>query len=124
MIEKASGQPFGAFLSRKIFSPLNLSRTAYEPAPPSAGADVARGYTSFALADPVAAVPEAQGWAGPAGAIWSTPADLLTWDRSLLDHSLISASSYSVLTTPRRLTDGRSSGYGCGESINDRGNAG
>jgi len=28
-----------------------------------------------------------------------------------------------VLTTPQRLTDGRSSGYGCGESVNDRGPA-
>jgi len=52
------------------------------------------------------------------------PKPLLELDgRSLLDHALISAPSYAVLTTPRRLTDGRSSGYGCGEGINDRGSA-
>ena len=123
VIEKVSGEPLSAFLARKIFTPLNLTRTAYEPASPSGAADMARGYTSFALGDPIRADPEAHGWAGAAGAIWSTPSDLLTWDLSLLDHSLISPRSVSMLTTAGRLTDGRSSGYGCGESVNDRGPA-
>ena len=121
VIERVSGQPFGSFLQSHIFGPLNLTRTAYEPAPN--GRDMASGYTSFGLSDPIDAVPEAKGWAGSAGAIWSTPTDLLTWDLSLLDHELISPTSYAFLTTPQRLTDGRSSGYGCGESINDRGPA-
>jgi CubicO group peptidase (beta-lactamase class C family) len=121
VIEKVSGEPFGTFLSQRIFTPLELSRTAYEPAP--AGADMARGYTSFGLADPIPAAPEGKGWAGSAGAIWSTPTDLLTWDRALLDRRLISDSSYKVITTAQRLSDGRSSGYGCGEGVNDRGSA-
>jgi CubicO group peptidase (beta-lactamase class C family) len=121
VIEKVSGEPIGTFFQTHIFTPLKLERTQYEPAPN--GTDMATGYTSFGLSDPILAVPEARGWAGAAGAIWSTPTDLLTWDRSLLDHTLISPASYAVLTTPRRLTDGRSSGYGCGEGINDRGTA-
>jgi D-alanyl-D-alanine carboxypeptidase len=121
VIEKVSGEPFGKFLTTRLFAPLKLTRTAYEPAPN--GPDMARGYTSFALADQIPADPEAAGWAGAAGAIWSTPTDLLRWDLSLLNHELISAASYRTLTTPQRLTDGRSSGYGCGEAINDRGPA-
>src|SRR4029078_7692741 len=39
------------------------------------------------------------------------------------DHTVITRESYGVLTTPQRLTDGRTSGYGCGESVNDRGQA-
>jgi CubicO group peptidase (beta-lactamase class C family) len=120
VVEKVSGEPFGAFVSKRIFDPLQMTRTAYEP---TYGGDMARGYTSFGLSKPLAAVPEAKGWAGTAGAIYSTPADLLTWDRSLLDHKLISKKSYEVLATPQRLTDGRTSGYGCGESVNDRGPA-
>ena len=81
------------------------------------------GYTSFALSPPVPAEPEAAGWAGAAGAIWSTPTDLLAWDLSLLDHTLITLQSYQTLVTPQRLSDGRTSGYGCGEAINDRGAA-
>jgi CubicO group peptidase (beta-lactamase class C family) len=121
VVEKVSGEPFGAFLATHIFRPLELTRTAYEPAPNGPG--MASGYTSFGLSDPIDAVPEAKGWAGSAGAIWSTPTDLLTWDLSLLNHTLISPTSYAFLTTPQRLTDGRSSGYGCGEGINDRGPA-
>jgi CubicO group peptidase (beta-lactamase class C family) len=121
VVEKASGEPFSAFLSSHIFAPLRLTRTAYEPSPHTE--DVATGYTSFALSPPVLAEPEASGWAGAAGAIWSTPTDLLTWDLSLLDHTLISPASYAKLVTPQRLTDGRSSGYGCGEAITDRGAA-
>lgn len=120
VVERVSGQPFGAFLQMRIFDPLGLKRTAYEPARSD---DMATGYTSFALSPPTPAEPEARGWAGMAGAIWSTPADVLTWDRSLVDHTLISKSSYDVLATPQRLTDGRTSGYGCGESIDDRGPA-
>lgn len=121
VIEKVSGEPIGTFFQTHIFTPLKLERTQYEPGPN--GKDMATGYTSFGLSDPIEAIPEAKGWAGAAGAIWSTPSDLLTWDRSLVNHTLISPSSYAVLTTPRRLTDGRSSGYGCGEGINDRGSA-
>jgi CubicO group peptidase (beta-lactamase class C family) len=120
VIEKVSGQPIGSFFQSHIFTPLALAHTAYEPSP---NAMMAKGYTSFGLSDPIDAVPEAKGWAGAAGAIWSTPTDLLTWDLSLLNHTLISPASYAVLATPQRLTDGRSSGYGCGQGINDRGSA-
>jgi len=121
VIEKASGQPFGTFITQRLFTPLKLTRTAYEPA--RGGTDMATGYTSFGLAAPIPAEPEAKGWAGAAGAIWSTPTDLLTWDLALIDHTLISADDYAIMTTARRLTDGRSSGYGCGEGVNDRGPA-
>jgi D-alanyl-D-alanine carboxypeptidase len=122
VIEKASGQSFHDFVTSRLFTPLSLTRTAFEPAW-SATNDMARGYSSFGLAPPIAVPPEAKGWAGSAGAIWSTPTDLLTWDRALVEHKLISASSYATMTTARRLTDGRSSGYGCGEGVNDRGQA-
>ena len=123
VIEKVSGEPFGAFIGKRIFTPLKLTRTVYEPVAPTSVGNMARGYTSFGLADPIPADPEARGWAGSAGAIWSTPTDLLTWDTSLLDHTLISPASFAVLSTAQRLTDGRSSGYGCGEGVNDRGQA-
>lgn len=123
VVEKTSGDSFGSFLSKRIFTPLHLERTQYEPANPTTAADMATGYTSFGLSEPLRAEPEGKGWAGPAGAIWSTPSDLLTWDLALLDKKLISPASYTTMTTAQRLSDGRSSGYGCGESVNDRGPA-
>jgi D-alanyl-D-alanine carboxypeptidase len=121
VIEKVSGEPVRSYLEKRIFAPLQLTRTTYDPT--TSVGDMARGYTSFALADPILADPEARGWTGAAGAIWSTPGDLLKWDLSLLDNRLLSPASYRTLTTAQRLTDGRSSGYGCGEGVNDRGQA-
>jgi len=121
VVEKTSGQPFGTFLQQHIFTPLKMTHTTFEPAGPTG--DMAHGYTSFALAPPIPAVPEAKGWASTAGAIWSTPTDLLAWDTSVLNRTLLSPSSYAFMTTAQRLTDGRSAGYGCGEGVNDRGAA-
>ena len=36
---------------------------------------------------------------------------------------MLSADSYRTLTTAHRLPDGRSTGYGCGEGVSDRGEA-
>ena len=124
VVEKTSGESFGAFLSKRIFTPLHLERTQYEPANPTTAADMATGYTSFGLSEPLRAEPEGKGWAGPAGAIWSTPSDLLTWDLALLEKKLISPASYATMTTAQRLSDGRSSGYGCGRSEESRLNSG
>jgi CubicO group peptidase (beta-lactamase class C family) len=118
VVEKVGGMPYGQLLSEHILTPLGMKRTAYEPA---MNGDMAHGYSSFGLSDPLPAEPEAKGWAATAGAIYSTPTDLLAWDQSLMAHTLLSKKSYDVLATPQRLSDGRSSGYGCGESVVDRG---
>jgi hypothetical protein len=98
-----------------------MAHTTYDPAP--GGAGMAAGYTSFALGAPAAAAPEGRGWAGMAGALWSTPGDLLSWDLALVDAKVLDADSYRTLTTSRRLADGRSTGYGCGDGVNERGEA-
>jgi D-alanyl-D-alanine carboxypeptidase len=118
---KVSGQPFGDLVQERIFAPLGMEHTRFDP--DRAGEGMATGYTSFALGDPIPAEPEADGWAGTAGAIWSTPTDLLTWDLALVGGKVLSPASYHVLATARRLADGRSTGYGCGQGVNDRGDA-
>jgi len=111
-IEAAARLPFGTVLAKRIFGPLGMTRTAYDP--PASDTGMSHGYTSYALAAPSIAKPEASGWIGAAGAIWSTPTDLLAWDLALLDNRLLNAESFALLTTPRMLSDGRSTGYGCG----------
>ena len=121
VVERVSGQPFGRFLADRIFTPLGMGHTTFDP--PTEGAAVATGYTYWAFNDPTPAQPEGKGWTGGAGAIWSTPTDLLAWDLALVTGRVLSPASYQVLTTPRRLADGRSTGYGCGDGIDDRGPA-
>ncbi len=117
--EIAGGEPFAAALQRRLFGPLGLEHTRYEPA--RGGPGMAEGYTPLGLGAAEPAIPEGEGWIGAAGGIWSTPSDLLRWDLALMEGKVLSPASFATMSTPRRLTDGRSSGYGCGQSIRDRG---
>jgi CubicO group peptidase (beta-lactamase class C family) len=121
VIEKVGGQNYASVLTQRILTPVGMARTQFDPTP--GGTDMASGYTTFAFGPPFAAKPEGRGWAGTAGAIWSTLTDLVTWDLALVGGKVLTSDSYLVLTTPRRLTDGRSTGYGCGDGVNDRGKA-
>ncbi|MGE0360944.1 MAG: serine hydrolase domain-containing protein [Vicinamibacterales bacterium] len=117
--EQAGGERFAAALERRIFRPLGLAHTRYEPA--RGGPGMAEGYTPLGLGAAEPAVPEGAGWIGAAGGIWSTPTDLLAWDLALMDGKVLAPASWATMTTPRPLTDGRTSAYGCGQSIRDRG---
>jgi len=119
--ESVSGEPFGQFLKRRILEPLKMAHTRYEPSPGEPW--LATGYSFYALGDPEPATLEGKGWLGAAGGIYSTPADLLAWDRALLDGKVLSPDSFRAMTTPGRLNDGRSTGYGCGLSVRTSGKA-
>jgi CubicO group peptidase (beta-lactamase class C family) len=111
--------PIGEQMQRRLFTPLGLTHTRFEPA--RGGPGMAEGYTPLGLGDAEPAVPEGTGWIGAAGGIWSTPTDLLSWDLALMDGKVLAPASWAIMSTPRTLTDGRTSGYGCGQSIRDRG---
>ena len=115
VIEKVSGEPFGAFLEKRILKPLGLDYTAYEPDP--SDARLAHGYASFALSPPEFAEPEAKGWAGAAGALYSTPSDLAKWDLALVEGRGLKPESYRLMTSPRQLISGKISDYGCGLGV-------
>jgi D-alanyl-D-alanine carboxypeptidase len=121
VVEMAGGEPFGSFLSQRIFTPVGMTHTQFDPAEHTPA--MATGYTTFALGAPFPAQPEGRGWAGSAGAIWSTPSDMLAWDMALIGGKVLSDDSYRTLTTPRQLKDGRSTGYGCGDGIREEGPA-
>jgi CubicO group peptidase (beta-lactamase class C family) len=111
VLERAGGRPLGALLEARVFRPLGMGRTAYEPAPAPGDA---RGYVSWALGDPEPAPPEGAGWLGAAGGIWSTAADLARWDLALLRPGFLSPASRAVLFGERTLRGGAPSGYAGG----------
>ncbi|MFB3853936.1 MAG: serine hydrolase domain-containing protein [Vicinamibacterales bacterium] len=119
VVEKVSGETFGAFLQRRILSPLGMSQTVYEPEV-RPGRSFAQGYVTFALGPPEIPVPEGRGWVGAAGAIYSTPSDMVRWDMALTGGKVLKPDSYRLMTTPRKLADGSSAGYGCGLAIATR----
>ena len=118
VVEKLSGQLFGTFLEQRILKPVDLRNTAYEPSP--GDARLGRGYTSFALSPAEAVAPEAHGWAGAAGAVYSTPSDLVKWDLALMQGKILKPESFKIMTTPRQLKNGKLTDYGCGLSISTR----
>jgi CubicO group peptidase (beta-lactamase class C family) len=112
IVEKVSGESFGAFLARRILQPLGLTNTVFEPAPGTPG--LARGHTSFALSAPEPIEPEAAGWLGAAGGIYSTPTDLARWNLALIGGNVLRPDSLRIMTSGRTLTNGKLSDYGCG----------
>ncbi len=114
-----SRTPFERLLHERILTPLSLTATRYEPRRGTPG--LAEGYSPIGLGPAEVAVAEGRGWIGAAGGIWSTPEDLMKWDLALRDGKVLNDKSWKMMTSPRALKGGRSSAYGCGQQLRDRG---
>ena len=75
------------------------------------------GYFQHALGPPRPAIMEAPGWYFADGELAMPVGDLLTWDISIMNESLLSPASYAAMEAPTRLKDGLYSNYGLGLSI-------
>ncbi len=115
VVEKASGEPLGAFMTRRILRPLGMAHSVFGPA--VAGQDYAQGYTRFALGPLVPARTEARGWLEGAAGLSTTALDLVKWDMALIQGRVLNAQSYALMTTPRQLSTGRAREYGCGIGV-------
>jgi D-alanyl-D-alanine carboxypeptidase len=115
VVAKVSGKPFGQFLKERILDPLGMSHSAFEPGPEVKGQT--KGYTSFALGPLEPAEPEADGWLCAAGGLWASAPDLARWDIALMEGRVLKTESYRIMTTPRPLKSGDTTGYGCGLNV-------
>jgi CubicO group peptidase (beta-lactamase class C family) len=99
VIEKVGGQPYAQFLQANIFTPLGMKDSGYEDQAAILPLR-AQGYQrtsagALTNADFIdMSVPFA------AGALYSTTHDLLTWERALFGGKLLSAASFTKMTTP------------------------
>lgn len=118
IIERISGKPLGVFLKERIFSPLGMKNSYYEPDPRGTG--MAQGYSSYLLSPLTLAAPEGKGWTGGAGGIYSTAEDLAKWDIALMNGRVFKPATWQTVITPRLLNDGANSGYGGGHFIGAR----
>jgi CubicO group peptidase (beta-lactamase class C family) len=115
VVEKASGKPFGAFVTERILRPVGMDHASF--APPAGAPDLATGYESFALSDPRPAPREPEAWIYSAGALYASATDLAKWDLALVDGKVLRPAAYARMTTARTLADKRSAGYGCGLDV-------
>jgi D-alanyl-D-alanine carboxypeptidase len=118
VIEKVSGERLADFLHKRILSPLKMEHSKFGA---SEGlASTATGYNGFALEPPEPAVPEADGWVEAAGGLWASASDLLRWDLALTSGHVLKPESYDRMVSPRKLSTGKTSNYGCGLQIDLR----
>jgi CubicO group peptidase (beta-lactamase class C family) len=107
VVEKVSGQSWGAFLKKRIFEPQGLTDTAKDDV-----SEVlprrASGYTDH----PGSATEfdncsfESMSIPAGAGALRSTVLDLCAWHAALFGGKVLSPASLTAMTTPGRLKDG------------------
>jgi D-alanyl-D-alanine carboxypeptidase len=118
IVEKASGQPFWKYLSSHVLTPLGLTKTI--------DMDTQRdqlepiGYFRNALGPLRPALMEAPGWYFADGEMAMPVGDLLKWDISMINQSLLKPASYTTMETEMKLKNGQGAGYGLGVSVGMR----
>jgi CubicO group peptidase (beta-lactamase class C family) len=129
IIERASGKPYATFLEEEFLRPLGLSQTYYCSQTPiikyrAQGYDRADGGLWSAK-------PESKGSGRhlvnteylsmtqpfSAGALCSTVGDLVAWQRALVGGRVVRPASYTAMTTPESLVDGKPLTYGYGLGV-------
>jgi D-alanyl-D-alanine carboxypeptidase len=115
IVQKASGMPYFDFLRTRVLEPLGLKgavnldtdRERVEP----------QGYERRALAPLRPAVLEAPGWYFGDASLAMPVADLLRWDISIMDRTLLKAKQYDEFESDTKLKSGKPTGYGLGIQV-------
>ena len=118
IVEKVSGQPFWTFLSTRVLKPLGMKETIDLDSEHAKVEPI--GYMRNALGPLRPAVIEAPGWYFADGEMAMPAADLLTWDISLMNQSLLKPASYVLMETEVKLKSGEGAHYGLGVGVSMR----
>ncbi len=97
IIERISGTAYGEFLQDRIFRPLGMSSTAHDIAV-AAIANRVPGYDPWGIRKLVQVVPPSVSYTTGSGSLWSSAADLLTWNSALHGGQFLTHESYAKLT--------------------------
>jgi CubicO group peptidase (beta-lactamase class C family) len=107
IIERASGMAYGDYLADRIFKPLGMSSTFHDEPAPVVTRRVS-GYDPWGRSGLMAVMPPAASYITGSGSLWSSAADLLTWNASLYGGRLLTGTSFAKLTRDY----GHAYGYG------------
>ena len=118
VVERAGGEPFTRFMERQVFKPLGMDRTVVAD---REGLDDATSYAprlilATRLGIEESAPPDYSCLEG-AGAVLSTPTDLVRFGSVLLKPGLLKAETITSLQTPTRLASGASTTYALGWTV-------
>lgn len=119
VVERISGLSFAEYLTRNVFQPLGMAHTMVRPSPEHIVPGRADGYAPgengawLSIRD--------LGGSTGAGGIYSTVGDLQIWAENLAHPRVGTRAMVDQMMTPYTLTDGKSTGYGLGLSIDTQG---
>jgi D-alanyl-D-alanine carboxypeptidase len=114
LLEKVTGAGYGAHVAATQFAPLGMTQTLYCDQAAIVPHRV-QGYDVRGNAL-INAAPISMLTPGAAGALCSTPRDLVKWTAALNRGRVVSAASYAQMTAPTTLTGGTTQPYGFGLS--------
>jgi CubicO group peptidase (beta-lactamase class C family) len=116
IVEKVSGMKFLDFLSKNIFTPLQMKSVMNIDEEHLTQTD-ATGYTRYALGPPRVAPKEGKGWLFAAGELAMPASDLAKWDIAMIEQKLLKPESYRQQQTEVLLKNGLATGYGLGIDV-------
>jgi CubicO group peptidase (beta-lactamase class C family) len=118
IVQKVTGEPFYKYLREHVLDAAHMP-TAFNA---YANREKVRpaGYISYAMQPPRVLPLEASGWYFGDGELAMPASELLTWDLTFINQTVLSAASYKEMETPFVLKDGKDSGYGLGIFVKDR----
>jgi CubicO group peptidase (beta-lactamase class C family) len=113
IIEKLSGKTYAQHLQDELFTPLGLKSTVYCDQAPLIK-HRAQGYATRPGGGFINAEPLSMTQPYAAGSLCSTVNDLVVWTQALAGGKVVSPASYTLMTTPGLLNDGKPLTYGFG----------
>lgn len=120
IIEEVSGESYEDFIERRLFDASEM-KDSYYCSETEVKTNRAHGYD---VPEPNRVIRKRyldHTWPYAAGSLCSTTSDLVAWNRALHGGELLSASSYSAMTTPTPLEDGTRVRYAMGLTVADQG---
>src|SRR5665213_1555431 len=119
IVEIVSGMPVMKFLQQNIFTPLDMTGVMNCDTQELEQTD-AHGYIRNALGPLRLAPKDGEGWMFAAGELAMPVRDLLLWDISMMNESLLQPASYKEMFTGVKLKSGEDTHYGLGVEITTR----
>jgi CubicO group peptidase (beta-lactamase class C family) len=117
MLQRVTGEAWGALLNKRLLDPLGMKRTSYQPVEP-----FARGYVVHPWHGTLREEPRHDAGAmAPAGQLWSTAADLVKWAGFLADPTptVLARGTMDEMCAPVVISDLESwtAGHGLGPQL-------
>ncbi len=116
IVQKASGMPYFDFLRQRILKPVGIADSALNLDTERNRVDP-QGYERRALAPLRPAILEAPGWYFGDASLAMPVGSLLTWDLSVMNHTLLKPASYAAFETPTNLKNGKPTDYSLGIQV-------